>query len=137
MLRAGSAAVLPKASCTVTRTRGSMGSPATTLEGWPVNARRDAMPGRTANRALEAAGRLGAEARSVYVSARSMCRFEKDATPLASGTDIVPDSVPPTRLIPRNTATDPVARVTTLPPASVTATLTAGASAAPATTAPG
>ena len=74
-------------------------------------------------------------AASVYpVPVLSMDRPEKVAMPAATGTAVPPVSVPPPALFPNASATVvPLSPVSTLPAASSTATVTAGAIVAPAT----
>src|SRR2546425_3582457 len=66
-----------------------------------------------------------------------MIRFANVATPLAAATVTLPDSVPPTGLLPIATVTLPLNPVAMLPWASSAATRTAGAIALPAVAGPG
>src|SRR3989442_14425632 len=66
-----------------------------------------------------------------------MIRFANVATPLAAATVTLPESVPPTGLLPIATVTLPLNPVAMLPWASSAATRTAGAVAPPAGAAPG
>src|SRR5512140_2753347 len=61
-----------------------------------------------------------------------MDRLANAATPLAAGTVVMPDSVPPPGLVPIATVMLAVELVTVLPNASCTVTCTAGLIAAPA-----
>src|SRR2546425_2278849 len=66
-----------------------------------------------------------------------MIRSANVATPLAAATVTLPDSVPPTGLLPIATVTLPLNPVAMLPWASSAATRTAGAIALPAVAGPG
>src|SRR2546426_9109892 len=66
-----------------------------------------------------------------------MIKFANVATPLAAATVTLPDSVPPTGLLPIATVTLPLNPVAMLPWASSAATRTAGAIASPAVARPG
>src|SRR5882724_11279886 len=126
-------AVLPCASCAVTWTAGVIEAPAVALDGCTENTRRVAAPAAMLNGALGTVGRPLAAMVSVYpVPILSILKVANVATPLRAATVVVPDSAPPSGLVPIPAITLPVNPVAVLPCASCTVTCTAGVIVAPA-----
>src|SRR5713226_4092930 len=122
------------ASCAVSCTAGLIVRPATALLGCTVNTNCVAGPAVIAKVRLLAPGSRVAAAVSRYpVPLLSMLRLEKVATPFTAATTVVPESVPPTGLVPIATVTVPVKLATRFPNASSALTTTAGVMTAPAT----